>query len=399
GQTDSSSTVASATPAAKPSESMPAGDTSSVVPEPAAPVASSTDDDTNIGGASAVVNDQSDSSSPAASSTPVAKPSESVPADNSSAVTPTPKDSVASSTNDDTNIGGASEVVNDQTGSSSTVASSTPASEPSEAVPAGDTSTVIPAPTAPVASSTNDDTNIGGASAVVNDQTDNSNTVASSAPVVEPSESVPAGGTSAVAPTTNGSDASSTSETPAMSEPSTSNDAEPSTVVPVNPKDGDQFNGVDPLTDFSYGIFTYQASTGYWLDTYGNDRDPYNPQNIRHTADQIAAAKAADEKAHEIVPGTELTRPDDGDTNIGGASEVINGQTSVSSTATDQAAVSANGKSTTYYGSVEPSHPKDGETWYWVKGDESVIYVFYDGQWLGLVSSNTGENLLLQLVE
>ena len=102
----------------------------------------------------------------------------------------------------------------------------------------------------------------------------------------------------------------------APTKPNTGNDTEPSTVVPVNPKDGDQFNGVDPLTDFSYGIFTYQASTGYWLDTYGNDRDPYNPQNIRHTAAQIAATKAADEKAHEIVPGTEITRPDDDDTNV-----------------------------------------------------------------------------------
>ncbi|WP_223321187.1 hypothetical protein [Leuconostoc mesenteroides] len=222
--------------------------------------------------------------------------------------------------------------------------------------------------------------------------------MASSAPVVEPSESVPAGDTSTVAPTTNGSDAVSSSETPAAPTAPADSGSQMTTVPPVNPKDGDQFAGIDSLTGFSYGTFTYQASTGYWLDTFGNDHDPYNPQSIRHTAAQIAADKAADEKAHEIVDGTDVTRPDD-ETYIGGASEVINGQTSVSNTATDQAAVSANGKSTTYYGSVEPSHPKDGETWYWVKGDESVIYVFYDGQWLGLVSSNTGENLLLQLVE
>ncbi|MCS8600199.1 hypothetical protein EFJ84_00005, partial [Leuconostoc citreum] len=116
------------------------------------------------------------------------------------------------------------------------------------------------------------------------------------------------------------------------------NGSQMTTVPPVNPKDGDQFAGIDPVTKFSFGTLTYQASTGYWLDTYGNDRDPQNPQNIRHLAAEIAAAKAADEKAHEIVPGTDVTRPDDGDTNIGGASEVINGQTSVSSTATDQAA-------------------------------------------------------------
>ncbi|WP_273946192.1 SEC10/PgrA surface exclusion domain-containing protein, partial [Leuconostoc mesenteroides] len=136
----------------------------------------------------------------------------------------------------------------------------------------------------------------------------------------------------------NASKLSTTPQTPTTSKPNTGNDTEPSTVVPDNPKDGDQFNAVDPVTTYSYGILTYQASTGYWLDTSGNDIDPYNPQHIRHTAAQIAATKAADDKAHEIVPGTDITRPDDDDTNIGGSSEVINGQTSVSSTATDKAA-------------------------------------------------------------
>ncbi|MBZ1517163.1 LysM peptidoglycan-binding domain-containing protein, partial [Leuconostoc mesenteroides] len=170
------------------------------------------DNDTNIGGASKVITDQTGVSSPAASSTPVAKPSESVPADNSSAVVPAPTAPVASSTNDDTNIGSASEVINGQTDSSSTVASATPAAKPSESMPAGDTSSVVPEPAAPVASSTDDDTNIGGASAVVNDQSDSSSPAASSTPVAKPSESVPADNSSAVTPTPKDSVASSTND-------------------------------------------------------------------------------------------------------------------------------------------------------------------------------------------
>jgi len=230
----------------------------------------------------------------------------------------------AATSSDDTHIGGASDVIgsvdtgaNAGSGSASTVPANgnSNAASSSEAPAAG-------SHTGSQAGSSANDTNIGGASSVIGDVDNGSGSGANVTPTT------PAG---------NNSQASSSSEAPAGSDagsaapstpnPSTGNDTEPSTVVPVNPKDGDHFNGVDSLTGYSYGILTYQASTGYWLDTFGNDRDPYNPQNIRHTADQIAAAKAADEKAHEIVPGTELTRPDDGansgSSNIGSASDVI----------------------------------------------------------------------------
>jgi len=208
----------------------------------------------------------------------------------------------------DTNIGGASDVIGDVNNGSGSDANVTPTT------PADNNSQASSSSTAPAVSNSD-------ASTVAPTDSPSSAATTPQTPATSGSD------TSTVAPTTNGSDAASSSETPTTPKPSTGNDAQPSTVVPANPKDGDHFNGVDSLTGYSYGILTYQASTGYWLDTFGNDRDPYNPQNIRHTADQIAAAKAADEKAHEIVPGTELTRPDDGansgSSNIGSASDVI----------------------------------------------------------------------------
>lgn len=264
--------------------------------------------------------------------TPAAKPSESVPAGNSSTVTPAPNASVASSNNNDTNVGGASEVITGQTGGSNSAVSATPATQHAPEAPAEAQKPAVETPkTDAPAPATNTPT--GGVPSTVpavsnSDASSAAPTDSASSAATTPQTPATSGSdTSTVAPTTNGSDAASSSETPTTPKPSTGNDAEPSTVVPANPKDGDHFNGVDSLTGYSYGILTYQASTGYWLDTFGNDRDPYNPQNIRHTADQIAAIKAADEKAHEIVPGTELTRPDNGadsgSSNIGSASDVI----------------------------------------------------------------------------
>lgn len=59
----------------------------------------------------------------------------------------------------------------------------------------------------------------------------------------------------------------------------------------------------------------------------------------------------------------------------------------------DAVAVSANGKSTNYYGSVEPSHPQGGDTWFWVDGDKSGIKVFVNGDWVEPVDSDTQEKI------
>lgn len=59
----------------------------------------------------------------------------------------------------------------------------------------------------------------------------------------------------------------------------------------------------------------------------------------------------------------------------------------------DATAVSADGKSTNYYGSVEPSHPQEGDTWFWVNGDKSGIKVFVNGNWVEPVDSDTQEKI------
>lgn len=59
----------------------------------------------------------------------------------------------------------------------------------------------------------------------------------------------------------------------------------------------------------------------------------------------------------------------------------------------DATAVSANGKSTNYYGSVEPSHPQGGDTWFWVDGYKSGIKVFVNGDWVEPVDSDTQEKI------
>ncbi|WP_273752809.1 phage tail spike protein [Leuconostoc mesenteroides] len=65
----------------------------------------------------------------------------------------------------------------------------------------------------------------------------------------------------------------------------------------------------------------------------------------------------------------------------------------------DAVAVSANGKSTNYYGSVEPSHPQKGDAWYWVNGDKSGIKVFVNGDWVDLVDSDTQEKIAAGVTE
>ena len=65
----------------------------------------------------------------------------------------------------------------------------------------------------------------------------------------------------------------------------------------------------------------------------------------------------------------------------------------------DAVAVSANGKSTNYYGSVEPSHPQEGDTWFWVDGDKSGIKVFVNGDWVEPVDSDTQEKIAASVTD
>lgn len=58
-----------------------------------------------------------------------------------------------------------------------------------------------------------------------------------------------------------------------------------------------------------------------------------------------------------------------------------------------QAVVSANGKNSNYYGSVEPSHPKEGDTWFWNDGTNSGIKVFTNGKWVDSVDTKTLERI------
>lgn len=65
----------------------------------------------------------------------------------------------------------------------------------------------------------------------------------------------------------------------------------------------------------------------------------------------------------------------------------------------DAAAVSANGKNKNYYGSVEPSHPQEGDTWFWVDGDKSGVRVFVNGNWVEPVDSDTQEKIAAGVTE
>ena len=65
----------------------------------------------------------------------------------------------------------------------------------------------------------------------------------------------------------------------------------------------------------------------------------------------------------------------------------------------DAATVSADGKNKNYYGSVEPSHPQDGDTWFWVDGDKSGIKVFVNGDWVEPVDSDTQKKIAASVTE
>lgn len=53
------------------------------------------------------------------------------------------------------------------------------------------------------------------------------------------------------------------------------------------------------------------------------------------------------------------------------------------------ALISADGKSTNYYGSAEPTSPQEGDQWFWQDGPNSGIKQWHDGAWVDLVDTNT----------
>lgn len=53
------------------------------------------------------------------------------------------------------------------------------------------------------------------------------------------------------------------------------------------------------------------------------------------------------------------------------------------------ALISADGKSTNYYGSAEPTSPQEGDQWFWQDGPNSGIKQWHDGAWIDLVDTNT----------
>ena len=58
-----------------------------------------------------------------------------------------------------------------------------------------------------------------------------------------------------------------------------------------------------------------------------------------------------------------------------------------------QAVISANGKNSNYYGRNEPSHPQEGDTWFWDDGTDSGIRVFTNGAWVDYVDTKTQERI------
>ena len=58
-----------------------------------------------------------------------------------------------------------------------------------------------------------------------------------------------------------------------------------------------------------------------------------------------------------------------------------------------QAVISANGKNSNYYGRNEPSHPQEGDVWFWDDGTDSGIRVFTNGKWVDSVDTKTQERI------
>lgn len=54
---------------------------------------------------------------------------------------------------------------------------------------------------------------------------------------------------------------------------------------------------------------------------------------------------------------------------------------------------SANGKNTIYYGKEKPSHPQEGDLWYWTDGENYGLRIFQNGQWVDVVDSKTQERI------
>ncbi|MDG9749626.1 hypothetical protein P1N54_00935 [Leuconostoc mesenteroides] len=63
------------------------------------------------------------------------------------------------------------------------------------------------------------------------------------------------------------------------------------------------------------------------------------------------------------------------------------------------AAISANGKGTDYFGQAKPSSPKEGNTWFWDDGTDFGIKQYTNGEWVDLVGSNTAEKISAGVTE
>ncbi|MFL1695609.1 phage tail spike protein [Weissella kandleri] len=59
----------------------------------------------------------------------------------------------------------------------------------------------------------------------------------------------------------------------------------------------------------------------------------------------------------------------------------------------NNAIASANGKNTIYYGKEKPSHPVEGDLWYWTDGDNYGLKIYQNGEWVDVIDSKTQERI------
>ncbi|MBJ7694127.1 hypothetical protein HAU27_03055 [Weissella confusa] len=96
------------------------------------------------------------------------------------------------------------------------------------------------------------------------------------------------------------------------------------------------------------------------------------------------------ERVTSLVVGT--AKVSFADANKSALSDLENKVTQVQEQAT-QAVTSANGKNSNYYGRNEPTHPQEGDLWYWDDGENSGIKQFVNGEWIDLVDTQTNERI------
>lgn len=57
----------------------------------------------------------------------------------------------------------------------------------------------------------------------------------------------------------------------------------------------------------------------------------------------------------------------------------------------NNAVSSANGKNTIYFGKEKPSHPVEGDLWYWTDGENSGLKIFQNGNWVDVLDTNVNQ--------